>query len=280
MQASLCKAQSKINIDSFNRTLKSLKTTDITIEAFYEYEIKSFTIDNTIYYSVSNLLNQYNNIHDTKYQIKHWFELDSTQRILNCLRGILEVVPADFDNPSKKVFIPGAIIYKHFDNHSQGYWTTDYLLQLILMNYDPVFALQLSLYVANKRQKDNDALMEKLSRVVPFDGESNWSFFISKEYKDDVVIFTTSYSRNKQHKPKNIVYNIDNLANGWTLKKRIHPRIINEIRCIKYIDKSRFKYVVDRELYECNPNYFDFKLRTIAAEERKLLNWRPDIKVK
>ena len=122
--------------------------------------------------------------------------------------------------------------------------------------------------------------MEKLSRVVPDDDYSQWSFFISKEYKDDVVIFTTSYSRNKQKKPKNIIYNIDNLANGWTLKKRIHPRIINEIKCLKYIDKSRYKYVVDRELYECNPNYFDYKLRTIAAEERKLLNWRPDIKTK
>ena len=280
MQIFDMQSKNKMNYDSFNRTLKSLKTSDITIETFYEYEIKSFSIDNTIYFSVSNLLNQYNDIHNTKYEIYEWFKLDSTHRILDCLRGIIEPASDRFDNSSKKVFIPGAIIYKQFDKYNQGYWTTDYLLQLILMNYDPVFALQISLFVANKRRKDNDEIMEKLSRVVPIDGESNWSFFISKEYKDDVVIFTTSYSRNKQKKPKNIVYNIDNLANGWTLKKRIHARIINEIKCLNYIDKSRYKYVVDRELYECNPNYFDFKFRTIAAEERKLLNWRPDIKVK
>ena len=172
------------------------------------------------------------------------------------------------------------MLNKKFDNNSQGYWVCEELLNMILIHYDNVFAYQVCGFIKEQRKKDNDAMMEKLSRVVPDDGESNWSFFISKEFKDNVVIFTTSYSRNKQKKPKNIIYNIDNLANGWTLKKRIHPRIINEIKCLNYIDKSRFKYVVDRELYECNPNYFDFKLRSIAAEERKLLNWRPDIKTK
>lgn len=279
-----------MNVDLFNRTLASLKTRDITIESFYEYEIKSFSIDNITYYSVSNLLNQYNKNNGTKYQIKHWFATDSTQRYLNYLLENyrspkndfekLRSLKNDFSNSSKKVFIPGEIIYKKFDNHSQGYWCSGKILHSILIHYDQVFADKIYTYLEKKRQKDNDAIMEKLSRVVPNDGESNWSFFISKEYKDNLVIFTTSYSRNKQKKPKNIIYNIDNLANGWTLKKRIHPRIINEIKCLKYLDKSRFKYVVDRELYELNPDYFINKIRVIAAEERKLLNWRPDIKVK
>ena len=269
-----------MNYDSFNRNLASLKTSDITIESFYEYEIKSFSIDNITYYSVSNLLNQYNNIHGTNHKINEWLSVESSQRYLQYLLENLENGIYRFSNSSKKVFIPGSIIYKKFDNHSQGYWCSGEILHAILIHYDQVFADQVYTYLENKRQKDNELMMEKLSRCVPNDGESNWSFFISKEYKDDVVIFTTSYSRNKQKKPKNIIYNIDNIANGLTLKKRIHARIINEIKCLNYIDKSRYKYVVERELYDCNPKYFDFKFRTIAAEERKLLNWRPDIKVK
>ena len=270
-----------MNYDSFNRHLASLKTSDITIESYFEYEIKSFSIDNITYYSVSNLLNQYNNIHGTNHRIKKWLETERSQNFLQFLYEKSEstkwVPPKSSD---KHVYIPGSIIYKKFDNNSQGYWVCEELLNMILIHYDNVFAYQVCGFIKEQRKKDNDAMMEKLSRVVPDDGESNWSFFISKEFKDNVVIFTTSYSRNKQKKPKNIIYNIDNLANGWTLKKRIHPRIINEINCLNYIDKSRFKYVVDRELYDCNPKYFDFKFRTIAAEERKLLNWRPDIKSK
>ena len=105
-----------MNYDLFNRTLKSMKTSDITIESFYDYEIKSFSIDNITYYSVSNLLNQYNKNNGTKYQIKHWFATDSTQRYLNYLYEILggtKWVPPkslenyrspknDFDNSSEK----------------------------------------------------------------------------------------------------------------------------------------------------------------------------------
>lgn len=269
-----------MNYDLFNRTLKSMKTSDITIESFYDYEIKSFSIDNITYYSVSNLLNQYNNIHGTKYRIERWIKNESTQEYLNYLLEKLRSSKNGFSISSKKVFIPGSIIYKKFDNHSQGYWACGKILHAILIHYDQVFADQIYTYLENKRQKDNELMIEKLSRVVPDDDYSQWSFFISKEFKDKRVIFTTSYSRNKQKKPKNIIYNIDNIANGLTLKKRIHARIINEIKCLIYIDKSRYKYEVDKELYECNPNYFDFKFRTIAAEERKLLNWRPDIKTK
>ena len=269
-----------MNVDLFNRTLASLKTRDITIESFYEYEIKSFSIDNITYYSVSNLLNQYNKNNGTNHKINDWLDNESSQRYLQYLLEIFRNRFSRFSNSSKKVYIPGSIIYKKFDNYNQGYWCSGKILHAILIHYDKIFADQVYTYLEYKRQKDNELMMEKLSRVVPDDGESNWSFFISKEFKDDIVIFTTSYSRNKQKKPKNIIYNIDNLANGWTLKKRIHPRIINEIKCLNYIDKSRYKYVVDRELYDCNPNYFDFKFRSIAAEERKLLNWRPDIKSK
>lgn len=42
MQIFDMQSKNKMNYDSFNRSLKSLKTSDITIETFYEYEIKSF----------------------------------------------------------------------------------------------------------------------------------------------------------------------------------------------------------------------------------------------
>ena len=71
-----------MNFDLFNRHLASLKTSDITIESFYEYEIKSFSIDNTTYYSVSNLLNQYNNVHGTNHKINDWLKNDRTERFI------------------------------------------------------------------------------------------------------------------------------------------------------------------------------------------------------
>lgn len=283
-----------MNYDSFNRHLASLKTSDITIESFYEYEIKSFSIDNITYYSVSNLLNQYNKNNGTKHQIKHWFATDSTQRYLNYLyekfKGpkkyplkSLENFRSpknDFSISSKKIFIPGQIIYKKFDNHSQGYWACGKILHAILIHYDQVFADQVYTYLENKRLKDNELMMEKLQRVVPCNNGNNWSFFISVSFTEEEAIISLNYSREHQHKPRNIIYRVDNIPNGYTLKKNVHQSIIKNVNHLQYIEKSRYKYCVDKYLYELNPDYFINKIRVIAASERRMLEWRTDIKSK
>ena len=274
------KTLSKSNQMKFQNKVLNLKTSDITIEEFYQYKIKSFQIDNITYYSVSNLLNQYNKINGTKYQIKHWFENESTQEYLQYLQENYRSSITDFDNSSKKVFIPGCIIYKQFNKHSQGYWACGKILHAILIHYDQIFADQVYTYLEDKRLKDNEAMIEKLQRVVPCDNGNNWSFFISVSFTEEEAIISLNYSREHQHKPRNIIYRVDNIPNGYTLKKNVHQSILKNVNHLQYIEKSRYKYCVDRYLYDLNPDYFINKIRVIAASERRMLEWRNDIKSK
>ena len=75
-------------------------------------------------------------------------------------------------------------------------------------------------------------------------------------------------------------YRVDNIPNGYTLKKNVHQSIIKNVNHLQYIEKSRYKYCVDKYLYELNPDYFINKIRVIAASERRMLEWRTDIKSK
>ena len=274
------KTLSKSNQMKFQNKVLNLKTSDITIEEFYQYKIKSFQIDNITYYSVSNLLNQYNKINGTNHTINDWLKIEHTQRLMQYLLDNSRNEDLRFSISSKKVFIPGSIIYKKFDNHSQGYWCVGYILNMILANFDNVFAIQIFNYIENKRLKDNEAMIEKLQRVVPCDNGNNWSFFISVSFTEEEAIISLNYSREHQHKPRNIIYRVDNIPNGYTLKKNVHQSILKNVNHLQYIEKSRYKYCVDRYLYDLNPDYFINKIRAIAASERRMLEWRNDIKSK
>lgn len=274
------KTLSKSNQMKFQNKVLNLKTSDITIEEFYQYKIKSFQIDNITYYSVSNLLNQYNKINGTNHKINEWLSNQNTQEYLHYLLENYRNGKSDFDNSSEKVFIPGSIIYKQFDKYNQGYWCSGKILHAILIHYDQIFADQVYTYLEDKRLKDNEAMIEKLQRVVPCDNGNNWSFFISVSFTEEEAIISLNYSREHQHKPRNIIYRVDNIPNGYTLKKNVHQSILKNVNHLQYIEKSRYKYCVDRYLYDLNPDYFIKKIRAIAASERRLLEWRNDIKSK
>ena len=282
---------------------------EFTTVPFFAYNIRSTVLSGVKMYLVSDLLNQYNAVHQTNKQFYKYLQNQETKELLQnrsvYTRPPNSVVVESAENDTNHWDIEGIIKYvtfnKTFGTASQGYVICEELLIACLMWADPSFAWDVYTFLKNCREKDNDFLKKKIiemrDRYIPNNQDSQWSYIFSIKEEDGNIILRSKYvhqSLKGYFIDDNMIY-VKNLPNGYIFKKNAYDNLLpviqqyggrpatstiqleDDVDPIIRINKSKF--IIPKKTWDKDHKYFKRDVCLALQKTRQDLCWRNDIEL-
>lgn len=290
---------------------------EFTVVKFFAYNIRSTVIDSVRMFLVSDLLNQYNENHNTNKQFYKYLQNQQTQELLisrqktHDLPNSAVVCQSDekytggqdpdlqcqSDKTTGLWDIDGVIKYvsfsKVFGTASQGYVICEELLIACLMWADPVFAWDVYTFLKECREKNNDFLKKEVrqlkvinktlrTRYIPNDEDSQWTYILTLKDTPDNIILRSRYVH-QTLKGKKIedekIYYVKNLPNGYIFKLNAYNNLLPVIDQYGGKSENMSTFIIPKASWNADHRHFTRDIRAALKQTRVDLCWRTDLEL-
>ena len=269
-----------------------MKLSDFEIKEFYNYKIRSVVENNIEMFFASDLIKQYNSVHNTNKKLKKYLETKQAHDLLLELNKIKEAPKSGiFENSTKFWNIPGIIRMINIQDNNNDYVNSGYimceeLLNSCLMWLDTSFAAKVLIFLHKCRTADSQFLDHPdefiKSRIVPATECQDWSFMIIPVFKSNEVVLKASYCRTKNitktqlMNPNTIM--LHGLPNGFSFKYFVYNELNQVIKSYGGHSNGCHKssYSISKHVFENNFNIIVQGIVYAINKTRHMLNWCVD----
>ena len=269
-----------------------MKLSDFEIKEFYNYKIRSVVENNIEMFFASDLIKQYNSVHNTNKKLKKYLETKQARDLLLELNKIKEAPKSGiFENSTNFWNIPGVIRMINIQDNNNDYVNSGYimceeLLNSCLMWLDTSFAAKVLIFLHKCRTADSQFLNHPdefiKSRIVPATECQDWSFMIIPCIRNSEIILKASYCRTKNitktqlMNPNTIM--LHGLPNGFSFKYFVYTELIQVVKSYSGHSNGchRSSYSISKHVFENNFNIIIQGIVYAINKTRHMLNWCVD----